>query len=108
MVVGSRCPLATPAGFFAVGDQTQLLVHLATLQQRLTGIPGSALRLILPAPSNCRNHFQHNTITEQGRDVCVVVRGRDLDDVDPEDRKFITDPPDGVEQLARNVQVLVS
>jgi hypothetical protein len=31
VVVGSRCPLATPAGFFAVGDQTQLLVNLATL-----------------------------------------------------------------------------
>jgi hypothetical protein len=34
-------------------------------------------------------------IAEQAGDVRVVVRGRALDDVDPKDRKFLADPPDG-------------
>ena len=86
MMVGSRSTLATPAGFFAFSDQTQLLVNLAALQEWLTGIPDSALRLIFPAPGDRRNHFQNNTIAEQRGNVRVIIRGRDLDDIGPKDR----------------------
>jgi hypothetical protein len=86
VVVGACGALATSAGFFAFSDQAELLVNLAALQKRLTGIPACSLRLVLPASGDRRNCLQHNTISEQRGNVRVIVRGRNLDDVDPEDR----------------------
>ena len=69
MVVRSLAALPATARILAFGDQTQLLVNFATFQEGLTWIPDGALRLILPAPSDCGDHFQDNTVTEQRGNV---------------------------------------
>ena len=55
----------------------------------------------MPPASEGRQRLEHDAVREQRGDVGGVVRRRDLDDVDADDRKLEADAPHGVEQLAR-------
>jgi hypothetical protein len=60
-------------------------VTLATVEQRLPGIPGGPARRVTAAAGDPRQRLEHDPVGQERRDLGVVVRRRDLDHVHPHD-----------------------
>src|ERR1700744_2056080 len=80
-------------------DAVQLLSRAAAVKQRLARVPGRTVPFVPATPSDRRDRFEDHPVAEERRDVGVVVRWRPLDEVQPQFRELVKNPPDGVEQL---------